>query len=279
MTLAVAATAIDLADSGLLRGAQRSCAARGGRTSPRKPPADAGVPDRHIGGSCSNEASYALADRLTVELGHHSAVVQRYLASLSVAPLEHLELLSANQTAIVFGPTIVLALDSPWATSRRSAPLTRGERAYHAREDSQAAGTVAIYDAKTNALVFPTSYVASAEELEDVVVHELGHALTWRAANSVAHSRGDLLIDLPKHIHRHVFSDAYRVHGNERETARMRVHEALAEGYVWLTANRADELPAQLTSDLISILDGNVLQGRRRLSDGVRCQPGADDHP
>jgi hypothetical protein len=223
------------------------------------------VPYRSTCGTTSNEISYSLAQELTYAPQGPCAVVERCWRSLSFAPVEHLRRLLRDETYILFAPTIVLALDSPWADDRRGEGLTHADRAYYARECSQEAGTAAIYDGWTNALVFPTSYCAADPELDDIVMHELGHALTWRAAWECASARTDLLVGLPAQIRHHVFSNAYLVPGDEAETRRTRVLEALAEGYAWLAANRAAELPPRLTSELLDILSRDELRASRRL--------------
>lgn len=225
---------------------------------------DPGVPDRSSCGSRSAEVSYELARRLSQVVGPRAPVVERYWRSLSLAPAEHLGRLRKNGAAILFGPTVVRALDSPWANARRGAALTLDQRAYYAGKFSQEATAAAIYDPWTDALVFPTSYRPSDVELDDVVMHELGHALTWRAAYGAASTRDDLLLGLPSPINQHVFSDAYMVPGDGRDTICSRVLEAFAEAYVWLVANRAGELPPGITSELLGILDGDVLQTSKR---------------
>jgi hypothetical protein len=109
-------------------------------------------------------------------------------------------------------------------------------------------GTAEVYDAGVDALIFPTSYLAS--DLERVVLHELGHALTL--PDAVA--RASMLEGLPSQIAAHV----ERVTGEYRDPAdalRAGVLEALADAYAFVLLGRANELPNALLSELIFILN------------------------
>ncbi len=147
----------------------------------------------------------------------------------------------------MFAPTIDAALTSGWADDRRGRRLSWDE-ARQTRIDygpeSHAGG---VYDAGLNALVFPTGY--RAKDLKGVVLHELGHALTLDRAQV----RSSLITGLPSRLQRHVFSDFY-TGANANETLRLRVLEALAEGYAYMVDGRLDELPAALSSELTFML-------------------------
>lgn len=112
---------------------------------------------------------------------------------------------------------------------------------------SPESGTAAIFDPVLNLLVFPTHYVA--RDLERVVLHELGHALTM----SLANPRPALLENLPAEIDRHLSRGGYGVRG-QAEALRGQVYEVLAEAYVFLVVGRGAELSMPLLSDLMFIL-------------------------
>ena len=124
---------------------------------------------------------------------------------------------------------------------------------------SPESGTAAIYDPGLNLLVFPTHYIA--RDLERVVLHELGHALTM----SLANPHPALLEGLPTEIARHVSHAGY---GSDDPAIalRVRVNEALAEAYVYLVVGRGDELPWALLSDLMFILSS--VEGKK----GIRFE-------
>lgn len=132
-------------------------------------------------GSRASEESWRLARKLSIVVGEEVAVIDRYLAVLAMAPPEHLDLLLRRGTRIVFAPTIEHALLSEPAKQRRAVELTARERLKLRSDYSPESGTVAIFDPSLNLLVFPTHY--SARDLEHVVLHELGHALTMCLAN------------------------------------------------------------------------------------------------
>jgi hypothetical protein len=180
-------------------------------------------------------------------IGEQARVIDRYLDVLALAPPEHLDLLRRRGTRIIFAPTIPHALLSTVAAGRRAKELSPEERLRLRTEYSPESGTAAVYDPSLNFLVFPTHYVA--RDLEHVVLHELGHALTMPLATPDP----GLLENLPAEIAEHVSSRAYGPDG-DKETLRLRVNEALAEAYVFLVVGRGSELPHALLSDLMFIL-------------------------
>ena len=111
----------------------------------------------------------------------------------------------------VLRPNISIFCDAeePESSSRRRFPTpssrrlrrsavgrepTAQERLQLRTRYSPESGIAAIFDPNLNLLVFPTHYVA--RDLEHVVLHELGHALTM----SLANPRAALLKDLPPGI-------------------------------------------------------------------------------
>jgi len=198
-------------------------------------------------GTRFSERSRLFARNLSILVGEEAPVIERYLDVLALAPPEHLDLLRRRGTRIVFAPTIPHALLSSAARDRRGREPTAGERLKLRADYSPESGTAAIFDPELNFLVFPTHYVA--RDLERVVLHELGHALTM----SLANPRPALLEDLPPPIARHVSHPGYGSDGHP-ETLCRRVNEALAEAYVYLVVGRGSELPMPLLSDLMFIL-------------------------
>ncbi|HEX3241345.1 MAG TPA: hypothetical protein VHR18_14555 [Solirubrobacterales bacterium] len=198
-------------------------------------------------GSRISEHSWRVARRLSTVAGEEAPIIERYLAALAMAPAEHLELLLRRGTKIVFAPTVEHALLSAPATERRSAPLTAQERLRLRSEYSPESEVAAIFDPPLDLLIFPTHYCA--DDLERVVLHELGHALTLYLANP----RPALLRGLPREIENHISHRGYGPDGDP-ETLRQRVLEVLAEAYVFTLVGRADELPAAVMSDLMFIL-------------------------
>jgi hypothetical protein len=198
-------------------------------------------------GSRPSEESWRLARKLSIVVGEEVAVIDRYLAVLAMAPPEHLDLLLHRGTRIVFAPTIEHALLSQPAAQRRGAELTARDRMKLRSEYSPESGVAAIFDPALNLLVFPTHYCT--RDLEHVVLHELGHALTMCLANP----RSILLKNLPAEIDRHIRHRGYGPDGDP-ETLRQRVFEVLAEAYVFTVVGRGAELPPAVMSDLMFIL-------------------------
>lgn len=198
-------------------------------------------------GSRPSEESWRLARKLSILVGEEAPVIDRYLAVLAMAPAEHLALLLRRGTRIVFAPTIEHALISEPAAQRRGVELTARDRMKLRTEYSPESGTAAIYDPGLNLLVFPTHYFA--RDLEHVVLHELGHALTMCMANP----RSILLKNLPVEIDHHIRHRGYGPDGDP-ETLRQRVFEVLAEAYVFTVVGRSAELPLTVMSDLMFIL-------------------------
>lgn len=209
------------------------------------------VCDQAPPGTRPSQRSYEIAWSLTTILGETTAFVHAYLEALSRAPTEHLELLARRGAAIIFAPTIPHGLLSRTAALRRGRGLTATEKMKISTEYSQAAGTVAVYDPSTDALIFPTTY--GAGDAEWPVLHELGHALTLLPMWDTAHARHDLLENLPTEVAAHL--ERYSP-GDTPSGVRERVLEVLAEGYVRLVVERGDELPPRLTSALYAILNG-----------------------
>jgi hypothetical protein len=199
------------------------------------------------GGTRFSERSRLFARNLSIVVGDQALVIERYLDVLALAPPEHLDLLRRRGTRIIFAPTIPHALLSKAAITRRGDEPSAEERLKLRTEYSPESGTAAIFDPNLNLLVFPTHYVA--RDLEHVVLHELGHALTM----TLATPNPELLKDLPPDIAQHVENRAYGPEGQE-ETLRLRVYEALAEAYVYLVVGRGPDLPYALLSDLMFIL-------------------------
>lgn len=198
-------------------------------------------------GTRFSERSRLFARNIAILVGEEAPVIDRYLDVLALAPPEHLDLLRRRGTRIVFAPTIPHALFSSAATERRGRELTAKERLLLRTKYSPESGTAAIFDPSLNMLVFPTHYVA--RDLERVVLHELGHALTV----SLANPRAALLENLPASIAKHVRHHGYGS-DNPTDALRIQVNEALAEAYVYLVVGRGSELPVELLSDLMFIL-------------------------
>ena len=187
-----------------------------------------------------------IAKRLSRVFGEHVPIVERYWQALASASEQDLLRLRRAGIEIVFAPTIGSALQTAWAVRRRGREVDAEElRALEERygRNSKAA---AAYFSDVRALVLPTATCAA--DLEHVVLHELGHALTFDAASARACGRRELLEDLPAHLRLHL--SHYR-QGPEPEAVAERVLEALAESYVLLMVGREAELPHGLLSELL----------------------------
>ena len=187
-------------------------------------------------GSRVSERSWRLARRLSIVVGEEAPVIERYLGFLAMAPPDHLDLLRRRGTRIVFAPTVEHALLSKPAVERRNVELTARERLQLRGEYSPESGVAAIFDPSLNLLIFPTHYCA--KDLEHVVLHELGHALTMCLANP----RQVLLKGLPAEIDEHIRHRGYGPDGDP-ETLRQRVFEVLAEAYVFTVVGRGSSCP------------------------------------
>ncbi len=196
-------------------------------------------------GTRSCEASWRLAREMTVLLGPHAPVVEAYHSAMSMAPPHHLAVLRRRSGCAVFGPTIPAVLSSDWAAERRGRRLSAHELWDLRMDYSLESRTAAAYDPELDALVLPTSYVT--RDIERVVLHELGHAMTMHAVVP----RQDLLRNLPGDIAHHVASYG---DGSDARSIRVRAEEALAEAYVFVVVGRHEELPATLLSELLVIL-------------------------
>jgi len=202
----------------------------------------------------STEASIEAARAITTVLGPYAPVIDRYLEALSYAPADHLALLAYRGARIIFAPTIDAFLTGKCAEQRRGRPLTSQEAREIRIGYGPESGAVGVYDSATDALVFPTGYCS--KDLKQVVLHELGHALTLQRAQL----RTVLILGLPFRLHRHVYAEHYSG-ATEEETLRQRVLEALAEGYIYVVDGQIDRLPDALASELTFMLqtveDGN----------------------
>jgi len=195
-------------------------------------------------GWVSSTRSLALARNMSIVAGDYAEVVDRYLEEFSKAPPDHLKSLSRRGALISFGPTILDGARS--AASQRGRLLSSKDYWDIYGECSERTGTLGIYDVTLDAIVLPTHY--RGRDIEHVVMHELGHAITRDAT-----IRRALLAGLPREI-------ALRLVGigddqtDPREQLRIRALEALADGYAFLACGREEELPPDLLSELSFIL-------------------------
>lgn len=208
-----------------------------------------GIGDHAPDGSRVSQGAYVVARHISRVFGDLTAVVGRYWEALARASEQDLLRLRRNGVEIVFAPTIASALRTPWATARRGRALTAQELTRVADEFGENSRAAAAYFSDVRALVLPTAYCA--EDLEHVVLHELGHALTMSGAAPVACNSGHLLEGLPNEVREHL---AHYPQGRSPAAVAERVLEALAEAYVFLVVGRAAELPAPLVSALLSIM-------------------------
>jgi len=150
----------------------------------------------HYRMSWSNERSLRTAQTMTRVFGPNAPIVERYLNALSFAPRAHLEILIRRDAEIVFAPTIDAALTSEWAERRRGRALTMAEARAVRIDYGPESNAVGVYDPDTDALIFPTGYCT--RDLQHVVLHELGHALTMPRATF----RAQLIKNLPRRLDR-----------------------------------------------------------------------------
>lgn len=199
-------------------------------------------------GSRASEDSLRLARELSTVVGPKVPVIDRYLAVLCNAPAHHLECLRRRGTRIVFAPTIAHGLTSRLASARRGRELSASETFELRTYCSQRSGTAAVFDHPTDLLVLPTSY--APQDLEHVVLHELGHALTMLGAIP----RPALLLGLPPQIERHLAAGRY---GSDPSPAsiRRRVWEVLAEAYAHWVVGNGHLIPHDLLSELMFIIE------------------------
>lgn len=209
-------------------------------------------------GTRVSEESWACAQHLSTVIGPEVLIIDKYLEALARAPVEHLRLLERRNARIVFSPTFPDALESPWAAARRGRKLTAQERLRLRAEYAPEAQPAGIFDPELDILVLPTHYVAR-EDLERVVLHELGHALTMSRASFESR----LLRNLPRGIEQHIRQRSYGP-DNHPDTLRRRVFEVLAEAYVYLLVGRERELPMTVVSELIFILS-TVEEGEKHI--------------
>jgi hypothetical protein len=180
--------------------------------------------------------------------GPRSLTAEEYLDAVSYAAPCHLGSLRRRGCAILMAPTIPLALTSEAAEIRRGRSLSLRERERAHREYGDGSGVVAIYDWTIDALVLPTS--ESPFDIEHVILHELGHALTWPGIGD--DRRDDLFYGLPDRIAKFIEHPLYSA---ERKS---QVAEIMAEAYVWTVIGRGEELPPAVVSELVGILPNDV---------------------
>jgi hypothetical protein len=205
-------------------------------------------------GSRPDERSWQIGKKMATYIGGAPPIVERYLDAVSRVPVPHLAFLAKEGVRIVFAPRIVDALASEWAAERRGRELSPREIAEIEASCSQEAGTAAVYDLPIDAIVIPTSYVGP--DVERVIVHEIGHALTTRKIWEGASERRDLLAGLPGEIARAV--GIVPATGEAPASTRSAVVEVMAEAYVWYVSGREEELPLAVTSELAAMLPVDV---------------------
>ncbi len=207
------------------------------------------IRDLATDGSRVSQGAYVVAKHISRVFGARAMVVERYWEALARAPEQDLLRLRRAGIEIVFAPTIASALQTRWATKRRGRALSANALTDLEHEYGAASLAAAAYFSDVRALVLPTAYCA--EDLEHVILHELGHALTMDAAEPLASASGHLLHGLPRHLRDHL---ALYPQGSSPDAVAERVHEALAEAYVLLTVGRAEELPHDLMSELFCMM-------------------------
>lgn len=207
------------------------------------------IRDLAADGSRVSQGAYVVAKHISRVFGARTMVVERYWEALAHAPDQDLLRLRRTGIEIAFAPTIASALQTQWATERRGHALSADVLTDLEHEYGAASLAAAAYFSDVRALVLPTAYCA--EDLEHVVLHELGHALTMDAAEPLACASGHLLNGLPRHLRDHL---ALYPQGSSPDAVAERVHEALAEAYVLLTVGRAEELPHDLMSELFCMM-------------------------
>jgi hypothetical protein len=208
-----------------------------------------GISEHAEAGSRQSQGAYVIAKRLSRVFGECAPVVERYWQALASASQQDLLRLRRAGIEIVFAPTIASALRTDWAVRRRGRELTAQELGALEESYGPDSKAAAAYFSDVRALLLPTA--TRAADLEHVVLHEVGHALTFDAASARTSERPELLDDLPAHLRRHV---AHYRQGTEPEAVAERVLEALAESYVLLTVGRETEIPHGLLSELLGIM-------------------------
>lgn len=206
-----------------------------------------------IDGFRPSEEAWLIARRMSTRIGEDRPVIERYLDAFSVAPASHLRTLERRGARILFAPTIYHGLVSEWATERRQRQLSASEKFQIRTECSPESRTAAVYDESIDAIVLPTTY--GANDLEHVVLHELGHALTVASASV----RRSLLNDLPAEIFEHLRAARYGT-CDPGSILRAQVLEVLADAYVFVAVGRAGELSPALLSE-ISFMLATVTEG------------------
>jgi hypothetical protein len=207
--------------------------------------------------SSPDSRSCDLAFSMSVVVGPERPIVGRYISSFGAVPYEHLQALQRRNAQLLFADTIAAGLESDTASERRGRRLSADERFALRMDYNKASRTVAVYDAATDLLVFPTSY--TSREPERPVFHETGHALTLYQASP----REALLQDLPRELECYV-REAVPRNASAEEQLKIATQEALAEGYVYCVRGRGHVLPRALREELSFILrtslDGAALR-------------------
>jgi hypothetical protein len=213
----------------------------------RKPVDAFSILDEQPAWARPDENSLRIAMSMATRVGPYRPVVEQYLEAFSYAPVAHMRLLRARNARICFAPTILQGLKAEWAQGRRGRPLTSAE-AWELRVGfTQEMGVVGAYASDVDGLIFPTTYRKA--DIDHVVLHELGHALTIGNATP----RRSLLKQLPVEIQLRVDREAAASVAGAA-VLEAQVLEALAEAYVWHVTGREAELPLSLQSELSLIL-------------------------
>jgi hypothetical protein len=188
------------------------------------------------------------AAAMTIVIGPDSDAEERYLDAFSYAERCHLTSLRKRGCAILMAPSIAIGLDSMPAAKRRGRTLSTGEQAENQVIYGPGSGVIAIYEPTIDVLVLPTG--RATLDPEHAVLHELGHALTYKAIGAL--DPVPLMRSLPPEIARHIAQPSYR--GN----AHSELAEVMAEAYAWTVVGRMEELGFAITSALQAILPGDV---------------------
>ena len=219
----------------------------------RLPPDPFSLMDVATDATRPTEMSYELARSLAICVGE-TGLLDAHLISLAVAPQQNLQTFAQSRGTIFFAETFLQAVCSDEANFRRGGPVDPAVRHRYADFDRAGERIFGVYDPQMHSLIFTPQ--ATPANHERVTLHELGHALTLRAAYRVAHLRSDLLRGVPWEIG--MVLAAYP-QGHDREAVRERVLEVLAEAYVWTVVGRWRELPMPLFDALYAILGGAIL--------------------
>lgn len=150
-------------------------------------------------------------------------------------------------------------VSSDWANLRRNRPATPAE--LDAAVSCDRDNVLAVFESDLNSVVCPVAPLERPAnkrlDREYVALHEIGHALTLRAAWRAAPTRKDLIEGLTPPLMRHL--SRYR-QGDSAAAIRERVTEVLAESYRLLISGLDREIPPVLLSALLDILGGDDLR-------------------